>query len=100
MVKTQFPHDDLVILDETPRIRFADGIKMLRESGYKDDDGEEPSEFEDLTTNAERRLGQLVKEKYGADYYILDKFPLEVRPFYTMPDPENDVCDRMFIFGS
>lgn len=64
---------------------------MLRESGYKDDDGEEPSEFEDLTTNAERRLGQLVKEKYGADYYILDKFPLEVRPFYTMPDPENDV---------
>ena len=80
-----------MFLDETPRIRFADGIKMLREAGYKDDDGEEPNEFEDLTTNAERRLGQLVKEKYGTDYYILDKFPLEVRPFYTMPDPEDEV---------
>ena len=22
---------------------------------------------------------------------ILDKFPLDVRPFYTMPDPDNDV---------
>ncbi|KZT64350.1 lysyl-tRNA synthetase [Daedalea quercina L-15889] len=95
-VKTQFPHDDLVILDETPRIRFADGIKMLREDGYKDDDGDEPSEFEDLTTNAERRLGQLVKEKYGADYYILDKFPLEVRPFYTMPDPEDGKLSNSF----
>ncbi|KAH9924394.1 aspartyl-tRNA synthetase cytoplasmic [Fomitopsis serialis] len=95
-VKTQFPHDDLVILDETPRIRFADGIKMLREAGYKDDDGEEPSEYEDLSTNAERYLGQLVKDKYGADYYILDKFPLEVRPFYTMPDPENDQLSNSF----
>jgi aspartyl/asparaginyl-tRNA synthetase len=45
-----------------------------------------------LSTAAERKLGSLVKEKYGCDYYILDKFPLSVRPFYTMPDPENPVC--------
>ncbi|KAH9830768.1 aspartyl-tRNA synthetase, cytoplasmic [Rhodofomes roseus] len=96
VVKTQFPHEDLVILDETPRIKFADGIKMLKEAGYTDDDGEEPDEYEDLTTNAERRLGQLVKERYGADYYILDKFPLDVRPFYTMPDPEDDKLSNSF----
>ena len=64
---------------------------MLKESGWKEDDGSELSETEDLSTRAEQRLGQLVKEKYGADFYILDKFPLSVRPFYTMPDPQNPV---------
>ena len=70
-MKQAFPHDDLVVLDETPRIKFADGIKMLREAGFKKDDGSEPKEDEDLSTSAERKLGALVKEKYGADYYIL-----------------------------
>lgn len=34
-------------------------------------------------------LGKLVKDKYKTDFYILDKFPLAVRPFYTMPDPHD-----------
>ncbi|TBU26483.1 aspartyl-tRNA synthetase, cytoplasmic [Dichomitus squalens] len=89
-VKKTFPSDDVVILDETPRLKFAEGIRMLKESGWREEDGSEPDEYEDLSTRAEQRLGQLVKEKYGADYYILDKFPLDVRPFYTMPDPENN----------
>lgn len=29
--------------------------------------------------------------QYDTDFYILDKYPLAVRPFYTMPDPENPV---------
>lgn len=40
----------------------------------------------------EKQLGRLVKEKYNTDFYILDKFPLAIRPFYTMPDPENPVA--------
>ena len=94
VVKLTFPHDDVVILDETPRLKFAEGIRMLKESGWKGEYGKEPSEFEDLSTRAEQRLGQLVKEKYGADYYILDKFPLDARPFYTMPDHDDDVSPR------
>jgi len=27
--------------------------------------------------------------QYDTDFYILDKFPLAIRPFYTMPDPNN-----------
>ena len=34
-------------------------------------------------------MGKLVKEKYDTDFYIMDKYPLGVRPFYTMPDPTN-----------
>jgi aspartyl/asparaginyl-tRNA synthetase len=42
-------------------------------------------------TANEKWLGRLVREKYHTDYFILDKFPLAVRPFYTMPDPVNPV---------
>lgn len=56
---------------------------MLAEAGV------EIGEEEDLNTPAEKLLGRLVKAKYDTDFYILDKYPLAVRPFYTMPDPLN-----------
>ncbi|CAO2632709.1 Aspartate--tRNA ligase, cytoplasmic [Lemmus lemmus] len=37
----------------------------------------------------EKLLGRLVKEKYDTDFYVLDKYPLAVRPFYAMPDLRN-----------
>jgi aspartyl/asparaginyl-tRNA synthetase len=51
---------------------------------------------EDLTTANERVLGKIVKEKYHTDFYMLDKYPLCVRPFYTMPDPNNEVSRWLF----
>ena len=45
----------------------------------------------DLSTPMEKQLGRIVKEKYNTDFYILDKFPLAIRPFYTMPDAANPV---------
>ncbi|KAI1090703.1 aspartyl-tRNA synthetase [Rostrohypoxylon terebratum] len=75
-VRERWPSKDLIWLDETPIIPFAEGIQMLR------DDGREVEE-EDLSTRDEMRLGELVKEKYQTDYYILDKFPANARPFYT-----------------
>ncbi|KAL6971037.1 aspartate--tRNA ligase, partial [Sarracenia purpurea var. burkii] len=39
----------------------------------------------DLNTETERKLGLLVLEKYGTEFYILHRYPLAVRPFYTMP---------------
>ena len=56
---------------------------MLREAGIEMDDEE------DLSTPNEKLLGRLVKAKYDTDFYMLDKFPLAIRPFYTMPDPNN-----------
>ena len=46
---------------------------MLIDSGYKEDDGSDPSPFRDLSTEAEQTLGHLVREKYNTDYYILGK---------------------------
>lgn len=45
-----------------------------------------------VSTENEKRLGRIVKAKYDTDYFIIDKFPMELRPFYTMPDPEDPVC--------
>ncbi|KAL1301609.1 hypothetical protein AAFC00_005838 [Neodothiora populina] len=64
---------------KVPRIPFREGIQMLR------DDGVEIGDYDDLSTPDEKRLGALVLEKYGSDFYVLDEFPLNIRPFYTMP---------------
>ena len=50
------------------------------------------ADFYGHSTENEKRLGRLVKAKYDTDYFIVDKFPMELRPFYTMPDPEDPVC--------
>ncbi|KAI1616714.1 aspartyl-tRNA synthetase [Exophiala viscosa] len=97
-VKHHFPHDDLIWLDKTPRLTFAEGARLLNESGWQNEDGSQQSEYEDLSTRAERRLGELVKEKYHTDYYILDKFPTAARPFYTMLDPKDDQLTNSFDF--
>jgi nondiscriminating aspartyl-tRNA synthetase len=91
-----YPHDRVLWLEETPRIPFKDGVQMLIDDGWVDEDGNPPSPLEDLATRAEIRLGQLVREKYKTDYYILDKFPASARPFYTMPDPGDDRYTNSF----
>ncbi|KAI9720791.1 MAG: hypothetical protein M1812_002630 [Candelaria pacifica] len=96
VIKRQFPHEKLVWLDETPRIPFKEGVRMLRDSGWKGEDGNPPSEYEDLHTRDEIRLGELVKEKYHTDFYVLDKFPTSARPFYTMLGPEDDRITNSF----
>ncbi|KAI8915599.1 hypothetical protein EDD86DRAFT_185873 [Gorgonomyces haynaldii] len=95
-VQKQYPFDEFLYLDEPLVLHFAEGIKLLREAGVDVDD------FEDLSTANERKLGELVRQKYKTDFYILDKFPLAVRPFYTMPDakdPKYSNSYDMFIRG-
>lgn len=96
IVKHHFPHDDLVWLEKTPVLRFSEAIQLLNDSGWTDENGNPLSATEDLSTRDEIRLGELVKEKYKTDYFILDKFPTSARPFYTMPDPEDDRFTNSF----
>ncbi|KAI5302945.1 hypothetical protein KEM56_000194 [Ascosphaera pollenicola] len=96
VLKAQFPCEDLVWKEETPVIKFADAVKMLNDSGWRQDNGELLSETEDFGTRDEIRLGELVKEKYGSDYYIVDQFPAAARPFYTMPSPYDNRYTNSF----
>lgn len=96
IIKRQFPHEDLVWLEQTPIIPFAEGIRMLNESGWRDEDGNPLDENEDMGTRDEVQLGRVIKEKLGTDYYVLDKFPTNARPFYAMPDPNNKALTNSF----
>jgi ergosteryl-3beta-O-L-aspartate synthase len=97
-MKHHFPHEDLIWLEETPRLTFAEGVQLLNESGWRTEEGKEQSPLEDLSTRAEKALGAAVKEKYHTDYYILDKFPASARPFYTMLDPNEPQITNSFDF--
>lgn len=82
-VNKQYPAEPFTFLEPSLILNYAEGVEMLRANGV------EMGDEDDLSTPNEKLLGRLVKEKYGTDYYILDKYPLAVRPFYTMPDPFN-----------
>jgi aspartyl/asparaginyl-tRNA synthetase len=65
---------------------------MLQEAGYPQ------GEFDDLSTEHEKALGRMVAEKYETDFFMLDKYPLSVRPFYTMPCPNNPKLSNSYDF--
>jgi aspartyl/asparaginyl-tRNA synthetase len=85
VVRQQFPSQDFTFPDKTVILSYREGLQMLK------DDGVELEADADINTENEKRLGRLVKAKHGTDYYILDKFPLALRPFYTMPDAADPV---------
>jgi nondiscriminating aspartyl-tRNA synthetase len=81
-IRTQFSFSPIVWTLPTGkplRLTFAQGVEILGRAGVTRD----PQA--DLSTNEEHQLGELIKAQYGVDFYILDQFPLAVRPFYTMP---------------
>jgi len=91
-VREQHPFEDLKYLQPTLKITYAEGCKLLREAGIDQD------EYEDLCTENERKLGEIVKEKYDTDFFLMDKYPISVRPFYTMPCPENPKLSNSYDF--
>jgi aspartyl-tRNA synthetase len=70
---------DLHIPENPLYINYIDGVNMLKEEGI------DMEYTEDLNTLAEKTLGQIIKERYGSDMFILDGYPSNIRPFYTMP---------------
>lgn len=71
-----------------PMIRYDDALKTLKDEGMKIPFGE------DLTTETEKKLGEIMKEK-GHELYFVTKYPLKIKPFYTLPD-ENPTYSNSF----
>lgn len=89
-VGQQYRVEPFKFLEPPLILEFAEGVSMLRAVGI------ETGDEEDLSTANEKLLGRLVKAKYDTDFYILDKFPLAIRPFYTMPDPNNPIYSNSY----
>ncbi|PLW13795.1 hypothetical protein PCANC_19536 [Puccinia coronata f. sp. avenae] len=106
-IKSQHPLDDFTFLDKTLRLRHHEAIQILKDNGHDIEFGQ------DMGTEQERILGKLIKEKvpsfvfaleispvliYLPYYYIIDKFPLAIRPFYTMPDAADPTLSNSYDF--
>jgi len=107
-VKSQYPYEPLKWKYPCMRLTFKEAIGLLRKFGpaileqrlkeaktdyekgiiekhlasVKAHDDEE-----DISTEDEKVLGLIMLEQYGEELYIIDKFPRDTRPFYTMLDP-------------
>lgn len=75
------------------RLTYSDVLELLESRGKKLEFGD------DLDTESEKLLGKIVKEEYDRDIYFIKNFPLETKPFYTMPLQENDELSRSFDLG-
>ncbi|OMO76085.1 Aspartyl/Asparaginyl-tRNA synthetase, class IIb [Corchorus olitorius] len=89
-VGKQYLFEPLKYKPNTLRLTFEEGVQMLKDAGMEVDP------LGDLNTEAERKLGQLVLEKYDTEFYILHRYPLAVRPFYTMPCYDNPLYSNSF----
>ena len=78
-----------VVLPKLPfkRNTYDDVIKKLNNKGSEIEWGD------DLGTEDEKLLGEIMKDE-GHEFYFITKYPLEAKPFYTMP--EGDKYSRGF----
>ncbi|KAF9015195.1 aspartate-tRNA ligase [Cyathus striatus] len=95
VVGQQFPAEEFKWREGpegTLKLTFKEAVDLLVESGVPRED------LDDINTENEKKLGTIIKAKYDIDYYIIDKFPMALRPFYTMPDPENPDVSNSYDF--
>ena len=73
-----------LIFPATPvLIDFKQGCALLAEVGIEQDP------LDDIGSVNEKLLGDIVKQKYNTDVYVLVGYPNNARPFYTMREDEN-----------
>jgi len=119
-VRVQYPFEDLKWKYPCRRFIFKDAVDLLRKEGPKvvekrlqnpalNDNERKVMKnhiealkvhdcLDDLSTEDERVLGEVVAAKYGEQFYIIDKFPTEVRPFYSMRDPKDPKVANAYDF--
>lgn len=61
-----------------PRITYSECAKIIKEKGFEFNFGE------DFNTEQLKEIG-----KKFTDFYFITEWPVTVRPFYTMPNPDN-----------
>lgn len=82
--KRNYNFEELVFPKNPLVIDFKQGVSWLNENGF------EQSNLDDLSTENERNLGKIIKQKFNSDLFILNKYPTHARPFYTMPNDEDN----------
>merc|ERR1712113_1050816 len=105
-VRQQYPFPDLKWKFPCKRFTFKEAVTLLREKGPAVLEARmkaAPNDYdkglilkhlesvrahedeEDISTSDEKIPGKIILEEFEEEFYIIDKFPKETRPFYTMP---------------
>ncbi|MEK6816754.1 MAG: aspartate--tRNA(Asn) ligase [Nanoarchaeota archaeon] len=74
---------EVSVPDKIPRYSIHDARKMLAKKGKK------VPEDDDLDAEAEKMVGDYIKEKFGCDFVFMLDYPWKKRAFYHMR-PDND----------
>ncbi|NTW13589.1 MAG: aspartate--tRNA(Asn) ligase [Candidatus Moranbacteria bacterium] len=75
---------------EIPRIRLSDAEDILRKEYGKE------LENHDIDSEGERMICEYVKKEYGSDLVFLTHYPTSLRPFYSMPSPDDALTTETF----
>jgi aspartyl/asparaginyl-tRNA synthetase len=90
IVRAQYPSAPVRFTDTPLVLHWPEAIAILREAGH------EVGDYDDLSTATELALGELVKQKYQADFYMVDQYPAAIRPFYTMQNLSNPLYSNSY----
>jgi aspartyl-tRNA synthetase len=113
-VRAQYPFEDLKWKYPCTKFKYWEAVALLKKDGpaiLREDIKNVPKddleayntkllqdhlesvlaheEDEDISTKDEKLLGRIVRQTHGEEFYMIDKFPAALRPFYTMADPED-----------
>lgn len=82
-IKECFPDAILEEPKEIPRITIREAYKLLESAGVEVEWGE------DLSSEGERKLGEIIEREYGSPMVFVTEYPWRARPFYTMKKPDD-----------
>jgi len=91
-VRAQFPSEAPVVGDAPLVLSFAEAREVLRAAGR------DPGAADDLSGADELALGAAVKATHGVDFFVVDRYPSAVRPFYTMPCADDPAASNSYDF--
>lgn len=92
VVREQYPFKDFVFKKPVPRLEFVEACELLKEHGYT----QNPAK--DLETVNEKALGEIVKNKYETDFFLVYNYPRDARPFYSMLNPKDENYTNSYDF--
>jgi len=84
VIREQYDSEPVAFTDAPCVLHWPEAMEILNAQDFDLGD-----ELQDLTGAMELALGAAVKERYGTDFFMLDKYPSSIRPFYTMPDADD-----------
>jgi len=70
---------EVPVPEKALRVSYDEAIEMLAAHGKKIPSGE------DIDTEGEKLLGEIMKNERSSELYFIHGYPLTARPFYTMP---------------